>query len=40
MRIKLSSVMVDDQDKALAFYTGVLRLSQEDGDSRWEPRGG
>ena len=26
MRIKLSSVMVDDQDKALAFYTGVLRF--------------
>ncbi len=26
MRIKLASVMVDDQDKALAFYTGVLRF--------------
>jgi len=24
MRIKLTSIMVDDQDKALAFYTGVL----------------
>jgi catechol 2,3-dioxygenase-like lactoylglutathione lyase family enzyme len=24
MKIKLSSVMVNDQDKALAFYTGVL----------------
>lgn len=24
MRIKLTSVMVDDQDKALKFYTGVL----------------
>ena len=24
MKIKLSSVMVDDQDKALNFYTGVL----------------
>lgn len=24
MQIKLTSVMVDDQDKALAFYTGVL----------------
>lgn len=24
MRIKLTSLMVDDQDKALAFYTGVL----------------
>lgn len=24
MRIKLSSIMVDDQQKALAFYTGVL----------------
>lgn len=24
MRIGLTSVMVDDQDKALAFYTGVL----------------
>ena len=24
MRIKLTSVMVDDQEKALRFYTGVL----------------
>jgi catechol 2,3-dioxygenase-like lactoylglutathione lyase family enzyme len=24
MRIKLTSVLVDDQDKALSFYTGVL----------------
>lgn len=24
MKIKLNSIMVDDQDKALAFYTGVL----------------
>jgi glyoxylase I family protein len=24
MRIKLNSIVVDDQDKALAFYTGVL----------------
>jgi glyoxylase I family protein len=24
MRIKLTSIMVDDQDKALAFYTAVL----------------
>jgi glyoxylase I family protein len=24
MRIKLTSIMVDDQDKALRFYTGVL----------------
>lgn len=24
MRIKLNSIMVDDQDKALAFYTGAL----------------
>jgi predicted enzyme related to lactoylglutathione lyase len=24
MRIKLTSIMVDDQDKALAFYTGVF----------------
>jgi catechol 2,3-dioxygenase-like lactoylglutathione lyase family enzyme len=26
MQIKLASVMVDDQDKALRFYTGVLGL--------------
>jgi catechol 2,3-dioxygenase-like lactoylglutathione lyase family enzyme len=24
MKIKVTSVMVDDQDKALAFYTGIL----------------
>src|SRR3954449_2909087 len=24
MRIKLTSIMVDDQDKALQFYTGIL----------------
>lgn len=26
MRIKLTSIMVDDQDKALAFYSDVLRF--------------
>jgi predicted enzyme related to lactoylglutathione lyase len=26
MKIKLTSVFVDDQDKALEFYTGVLRF--------------
>ena len=39
MRIKLSSVMVDDQAKALAFYTDVLgfRLKQDVpmGGARW-----
>ena len=29
MRIKLTSIMVDDQDKALAFYTDVLGLREE-----------
>ena len=39
MRIKLTSLMVDDQDKALAFYTNVLgfRKKQEIpmGPYRW-----
>ncbi len=39
MRITLSSVMVDDQDKALRFYTGVLGfVKKEDipmGEFRW-----
>jgi glyoxylase I family protein len=39
MRIKLTSVMVDDQEKALRFYTGVLgfRKKQEIpvGEYRW-----
>ncbi|HVQ54434.1 MAG TPA: VOC family protein [Thermoanaerobaculia bacterium] len=39
MRIRLASVMVDDQDKALAFYTGVLRFVKKTeipmGAARW-----
>jgi glyoxylase I family protein len=48
MRIKLTSVFVDDQDKALEFYTGVLGFvpSQDIpvGEFRWitvrSPEGG
>ena len=29
MRIKLTSIMVDDQDKALAFYTGPFGFRQK-----------
>lgn len=39
MRIKLTSVMVDNQDKALAFYTGVLGFTKKMdipvGEYRW-----
>lgn len=39
MRIILSSVFVDDQDKALAFYTGVLGFIKKNempvGADRW-----
>ena len=39
MRIKLSSVMVDDQEKALRFYTGVLGFIKKNdipiGEARW-----
>lgn len=40
MKIALNSIMVDDQDKALAFYTGVLGfMKQHDipvgGEYRW-----
>jgi catechol 2,3-dioxygenase-like lactoylglutathione lyase family enzyme len=39
MRIGLSSVMVDDQEKALQFYTGVLGFEKRAdipfGDDRW-----
>jgi len=39
MRIKLNSVLIDDQDKALAFYTDVLgfekNLDIPMGDARW-----
>jgi catechol 2,3-dioxygenase-like lactoylglutathione lyase family enzyme len=39
MRIKLSSVMVDDQAKALAFYTDVLGFRKKQdvpmGGARW-----
>lgn len=39
MKIKLSSVFVDDQDKALKFYTEVLGFIKKNdvpaGDARW-----
>jgi catechol 2,3-dioxygenase-like lactoylglutathione lyase family enzyme len=39
MRIHLSSVLVDDQDKALRFYTDVLGFEKKTeiplGDARW-----
>ena len=39
MRIKLASVLVDDQDKALRFYTGALGFVKKTdlplGDARW-----
>lgn len=39
MRIKLASVFVDDQDKALAFYTSVLGFEKSQdvplGEFRW-----
>lgn len=39
MRIKLTSIMVDDQDKALRFYTGVLGFRKKHeipvGDYKW-----
>ena len=39
MRINLTSVMVDDQDKALAFYTDVLGFVKKAdipmGEARW-----
>jgi catechol 2,3-dioxygenase-like lactoylglutathione lyase family enzyme len=39
MRINLTSVYVDDQDKALAFYTDVLGFAKKTeipvGESRW-----
>lgn len=39
MRINLTSVLVDDQDKALAFYTDVLGFVKKTeipiGDARW-----
>ena len=39
MRIKLTSIMVDDQDKALAFYTGVLGFRKKHeiplGEYKW-----
>jgi glyoxylase I family protein len=28
LKIKLTSIMVDDQDKALAFYTGILGFTK------------
>lgn len=39
MKIRLSSVVVDDQEKALAFYTGILGFSKKQdipvGQFRW-----
>jgi len=39
LKIKLSSVIVDDQDKALKFYTGVLGFVKKTdlptGEARW-----
>ena len=39
MRIKLTSIMVDDQDRALRFYTGVLGFRKKHdipvGEYRW-----
>ena len=39
MRIKLTSIMVDDQDKALKFYTDVLgfrkKLDFPVGEYKW-----
>jgi glyoxylase I family protein len=39
MKIKLNSIMVEDQDKALKFYTGVLRFKKSKdipvGEFRW-----
>lgn len=40
MRIRLNSIMVDDQDRALAFYTGVLGFVKKHdipvgGGARW-----
>jgi glyoxylase I family protein len=39
MRIKLTSVLVDDQDKALAFYTNVLGFVKKNeipvGEFKW-----
>ncbi len=39
MKIKLSSVMVDDQEKALRFYTGILGCAKKNdvpvGEARW-----
>jgi predicted enzyme related to lactoylglutathione lyase len=39
MRIKLSSIFVENQDRALAFYTGVLGFKKNTeipmGDFRW-----
>ena len=39
MKIKLTSLMVDDQDKAIAFYTGILGFKKKNdipmGPYRW-----
>ena len=48
MRIKLTSIFVDDQEKALQFYTGILGFKKSDdipvGEFRWitvaSPEGG
>jgi len=33
MKIKITSVIVDDQEKALSFYTDVLGFIKKNGDS-------
>jgi catechol 2,3-dioxygenase-like lactoylglutathione lyase family enzyme len=35
MRFRLMSVFVEDQDKALEFYTDVLNQAQNGGHDRW-----
>ena len=40
MRINLASVLVDDQDKALRFYTDVLGLREEARRADWASTGG
>ena len=41
MKIKLTSIMVDDQDKALRFYTGVFGFAKKHeipvGEYKWLP---
>lgn len=39
MKINVMSVMVDDQAKALRFYTGVLGFVKKPGNARWDAGG-